>query len=113
MKSVVFALSCLALGFTVAAEELKKTEGRATLKTRITVSPTYPPAALSAHREGSVIVCFYVDEEGKVVDAMVLSSTHPDFESAALDAAKRTLYEVPEKLDGESNYTCLRYRFRL
>lgn len=105
----------LSVGIAVAtiADTQPGVTSRVALKTRITVSPTYPEESLSAGREGSTIVCFYVDTDGKVNDAVVLSSTHPDFESAALSAARRTVYVAPSQDDTSDNYTCLRYRFRL
>jgi len=86
---------------------------RSGLKTLVTVSPTYPISSLRANREGSTIVCFYVDAGGVVIDPMVLSSTHPDFEEAALDAARRTVYAAHKQTNSDDTYTCLRYRFRL
>lgn len=101
------------LAVTAMAGPERSTAGRAALKARVTVSPVYPQASLAAGREGSTIVCFYVDTDGSVYDAMVLSSTHPDFEDAALDAARHTVYDPQPRTGSEDSYLCLRYRFRL
>lgn len=58
------------------------------------VSPDYPPAAVAARAEGSVLLEVTVNEEGRVVDAKVLRSIQL-LDQAALDAVRRYVYEPP------------------
>jgi protein TonB len=52
--------------------------------------PVYPPLARDAGIEGTVAVKVLVGEDGKVIDAVVLSSdVTPDMERAAIEAAMK------------------------
>jgi RNA polymerase sigma factor (sigma-70 family) len=53
------------------------------------VNPVYPRHLWEAGISGNVEVQFIVDVNGKVAAAQSLSSTHPDFEPAALEAIKQ------------------------
>lgn len=56
-------------------------------------SPKYPPLAREAGIEGTVAVKVLVNEEGKVIDAQVLSSdVTPAMERAALEAARKCMF---------------------
>jgi protein TonB len=57
-------------------------------------APKYPPLAREAGIEGTVNVKVLVGEDGKVIDASVLSSdVTPDMERAAIEAAKRCRFK--------------------
>jgi RNA polymerase sigma factor (sigma-70 family) len=49
-------------------------------------APAYPAALREANIPGSVVVEFVIDRTGRVADARVVKSTHPDFEPPTLAA---------------------------
>ena len=49
----------------------------------------YPPAALAADREGTVVLEFTVDAEGRVGDLTIKQSAGADFDQAATDAIRK------------------------
>jgi protein TonB len=63
------------------------------------VVPDYPEAARAARLTGRVFVRAVVSPEGDVVDVEAVSSSHPLFESAALDAVRKWKYR-PARLNG-------------
>jgi len=63
------------------------------------VQPVYPEVARLARVQGVVILSVRTDEEGKVVDALVLRSI-PLLDQAAIDAVKQWVYE-PYVKDGK------------
>jgi TonB family protein len=63
------------------------------------VQPVYPEVARQARVQGVVILSVKSDEEGKIVDAMVLRSI-PLLDQAAIDAVKQWVYE-PYVKDGK------------
>jgi protein TonB len=62
------------------------------------VEPEYPPVAIAAHVEGTVILEATVDRRGRVAGVEVLRS-HPLLATAAVDAVKQWQYE-PLMLNG-------------
>jgi TonB family protein len=64
------------------------------------VAPVYPEVARVAGVEGVVILSVKADEEGKIVDVMVLRSI-PLLDQAAIDAVKQWVYE-PLVIDGKA-----------
>jgi TonB family protein len=56
------------------------------------VEPVYPPEAVKAGIEGTVILAVKTDAAGKVEDAMILRSI-PALNQAAIDAVKQWVYE--------------------
>lgn len=67
-------------------------------------SPAYPASALGSGKRVTVQLRVLVDENGKVVDARIRDSGGPEFDTAALEAARRTTYyaatrdEIPGKM---------------
>jgi protein TonB len=59
----------------------------------------YPVAARSAEIEGTVLVKVTVDEQGRVVDAVVLQSDSPLFDEAAVRVVRRWEF-LPAERDG-------------
>jgi protein TonB len=62
------------------------------------VAPEYPPLALAARVQGTVVVDCVIDEDGRVSSLTVLKS-HPLLEAAAVDAVRQWRY-VPTLLNG-------------
>ena len=62
------------------------------------VAPEYPPLALAARVQGTVVLDCVIDEDGRVSSLTVLKS-HPLLEAAALDAVRQWRY-VPTLLNG-------------
>ena len=65
-----------------------------------TVQPAYPPVALAAKIEGTVILEATISKDGNVVDAIVLRS-QPLLDQAALDAVRQWKF-TPTLLNGEA-----------
>jgi TonB family protein len=63
-----------------------------------TVEPVYPPEAMKAGTEGTVILAVKTDAAGKVEDAMILRSI-PALNQAAIEAVKQWVYE-PVVIEG-------------
>lgn len=94
MKS--FALSDGAVGggdFEIKAFELARLD-RVPKRLR-SGSSEYPRHLYSRGLEGSVLLSLFINADGTVEVECVISSTHADFEPAAIKAAKSQLYEPP------------------
>jgi protein TonB len=65
------------------------------------VNPDYPPIAISARKEGVVILEATVDEDGSVERVRVLRS-EPLLDNAAIDAVKQWRYS-PLQLNGRAH----------
>lgn len=78
------------------------------------VPPAYPDSLRKARVEGLVTLVFVLDEQGRVEDPRVESSTHKDFEAPALEAIRKWKFK-PGLKDGQPVRTYLRQpiRFRL
>ena len=62
-------------------------------------APIYPPRAAQRGIEGYVIVEYVVTTTGETRDVIVVESTSPLFERAAVDSAKKYKY-LPRMIDG-------------
>lgn len=60
-------------------------------------APVYPLELRKAGKEGNVLVRFVVDADGKVQNAVAVSSTDPDFEDAAIAAVEQWKFEAGAK----------------
>ena len=60
------------------------------------VRPTYPPSAIEAGEEGTVIILITIGPSGVSEMHVWQSSGFPDLDGAALAAAKESTYSVPE-----------------
>jgi protein TonB len=65
------------------------------------VAPSHPPELLKARVEGSVVVLFVLDENGRVQDPRVEYSSRPEFERPALDAISKWRFK-PGTREGKS-----------
>jgi protein TonB len=77
-------------------------------------APTYPPELRKAKVEGMVTVVFVLNEEGRVEEPRVESSSRPEFEKPALEAIRKWRFR-PGMKDGRSVRTYIRVpmRFRV
>jgi protein TonB len=62
------------------------------------VQPQYPPIAKAARASGAVQVQVTISEEGRVIDAAVVSG-HPLLRDAAVQAARQWVFK-PTELSG-------------
>lgn len=78
------------------------------------VSPVYPPELRKARIEGTVTLVFVLNEEGRVEDPRVETSSRAEFEKPALDAVRRWRFK-PGMKDGAAVKTFMRLplRFRV
>jgi protein TonB len=67
----------------------------------VKVAPVYPTRALARRLEGYVLVEFVVTATGAVRDIVVLESSAPIFEDAAIEAALKFKYK-PRIVNGEA-----------
>ena len=64
-------------------------------------APEYPASLRKQKLDGTVHLLFLVDKAGRVEGPIVQKSSHPEFESPALQAVKRWRFE-PGKRNGEA-----------
>lgn len=78
------------------------------------VAPRHPPALLKAKIEGNVVLLFILDENGRIQDPRIESSSRPEFEQPALKAVARWRFK-PGTRDGQPVKTYIRQQihFRL
>ncbi|SVE20851.1 uncharacterized protein METZ01_LOCUS473705, partial [marine metagenome] len=62
-------------------------------------APTYPYRALSRGLEGSVILEYTINTEGRAIDIKVVDTTSTIFDRAAIRAAEQFVYEPSINLD--------------
>lgn len=67
------------------------------IEVRVRPLPVYPFEMRRSGIKGEVVVEFIVDTQGNVRDATVISSTHPGFEQAALDAVVKWKFKPGQK----------------
>src|SRR4051794_11349517 len=67
---------------------------------KVQVAPQYPTEMRRAEIEGEVLVDFVVTSEGNVVKASALSSSHREFETAAVIAVSKWKF-APGKKSGK------------
>jgi len=74
------------------------------------VEPEYPPSLVDKGLRGAVVVEIDIDPTGKVRAAAVVESAGPDFDAAALAAARRLQF-TPARQGGKAVAVRIRYRF--
>ncbi|MBC8095729.1 MAG: energy transducer TonB [Akkermansiaceae bacterium] len=75
------------------------------------VAPAYPAELRKAKIEGLVTLMFVLNEEGRVEDPRVESSSRPEFEKPALEAVKKWRFR-PGMKDGQAVRTYIKYPIR-
>ncbi len=78
----------------------------------VRVEPVYPAAAATREIEGWVDVRFDVTTDGRVVNAVVIGSSHRVFERAAIEAAQRFRFRAPVVNGTPRVASGIEYRFR-
>ncbi|MBN8245997.1 MAG: energy transducer TonB [Verrucomicrobia bacterium] len=75
--------------------------------------PAYPNEMRKARVEGAVTLALVVDESGRVEEARIEKSSHPDFEKPALEAIRKWRFR-PGMKDGQAvrAYLMQTFRFR-
>jgi TonB family protein len=81
--------------FEIPTFEFVKLDQKPVVKFR--VPPQYPSTLRRAEIEGEVLVDFVVTNEGKVVKAFAVQSSHRDFEAAALAAVSKWKFQPGTK----------------
>lgn len=59
--------------------------------------PVYPPELRRAGISGKAVVSFVVGANGEIRDVQGVESTHPEFESAAIEAVKKWKFSAGQK----------------
>lgn len=80
------------------------------IEVRVRPLPIYPFEMRRSGLKGEVVVEFIVDTQGDVRDPLVVSSTHPGFEQAALDAVSKWKFKPGQK-GGVAVNTRVRQKF--
>ena len=105
MKYLVLPCCLLALaGIAVAGEPQVSATSPGEIATIVEgnrVAPEYPPAAMNARFDGSVVLAVVIERDGTVGEIEVTYSDHPNlgFEQAAIDAVKQWRFEPARKND--------------
>ncbi len=76
------------------------------------VAPDYPPEAKAAGIEGEVVLKLTIDEDGKVIDAVVDRGAGHGFDEAAVAAAYKQPFEPARYADGNPFKAIIKYRYR-
>jgi TonB family protein len=74
------------------------------------VEPTYPETKRASGEAANVTLTLTIDRSGQVTDVAVLESAGPEFDQAAIDAARNLRFE-PALKDGEAVPAKIRYLF--
>lgn len=74
------------------------------------VPAVYPPDKHDAHITGSVLLSIEIGDDGKVGEVEVLKGASPDFDAAAVAAARQFLFE-PAEIDGQPAPVKIQYRY--
>jgi TonB family protein len=74
------------------------------------VEPTYPEAKRESGEAASVSLALTIDRSGQVTDVAVLESAGPEFDQAAIDAARNLRFEPAQK-NGEAVPSKIRFLF--
>lgn len=74
------------------------------------VQAPYPDSESSDHHPVEVVLALLLSEAGVVTDAQVLQSGGPDFDAAAVDAARRFVFS-PAEIDGKPSSVKITYRY--
>lgn len=78
------------------------------------VIPAYPRSAHAAALQGRVVVCFDVDETGKVVNPVIITSSADVFEPTTLAAVQRSTFLPARQGDiPVRSHLCRTYRYVL
>lgn len=64
---------------------------------RFKINPMYPSELQATRMQGQVLVTFVVTDSGEVRDIEIISSTHPAFESSALQAIRKWKFKPGRK----------------
>lgn len=75
------------------------------------IAPQHPRDLLKAKVEGQVVLLFIVDEQGKVEDPRVETSSRPEFEKPAMDAVRKWKFK-PGTKEGAPVKTYIRQPIR-
>ena len=103
--SIIFALAFVA----GASQALAQTLTRPPELTRF-VEAEYPPSALEEGREASVVLEITIDARGRVSDVNVFESADPEFDAAAIAAARQFEF-VPAEFDGVPGPIRIHYKY--
>src|SRR5262245_16768279 len=101
---VVVALLSTATGAALADEVTKPP------KLVKFVEAEYPPDKEAAGVTASVVLSIDIDETGRVAKVAVTGSAGPDFDAAAVAAARQFVYE-PAEIDGKPGPVTITYRY--
>ncbi len=71
------------------------------------VAPRHPPELLKAKIQGKVVLLFILDENGRITDPRIESSSRPEFEAPAMKALARWRFK-PGTRDGKAVKTYVR-----
>jgi TonB family protein len=77
----------------------------------VRIAPTYPPEALAAGLDGAVTLEFTIATDGTTTDVVVVDSTAPEFEAAAMTALLRWRY-TPPPVERQGVRTVIRFQLQ-
>ncbi|HEY3253826.1 MAG TPA: TonB family protein, partial [Polyangiaceae bacterium] len=110
MKLSWIAVACALAYPSIAVGQPTSSDAAALVPPKLLedVPPTYPEAKRASGEAASVTLTLTIDRNGQVTDAAVLESAGPEFDEAALQAARQLRFEPAQK-NGEAVPAKIRY----
>ena len=106
------AIVCATAFYAHADEELEAAPVQVTKPPKLLtfVEADYPPTQKAAGVEATITLSIDIGEDGKVGEVKVVGPPHPDFDAAAVAAARRFVFS-PAELDGKPGPVSITYRY--
>jgi TonB family protein len=95
-------LGCFAIAILCAAAFLPNVEAQIVTAPReiLAPAPEYPEGTSTEDATGTVVVDFVVDKTGRPIEPVIVSSSNPAFDEAAIETIRKWRY-APATLDGK------------
>ena len=112
LARILFTLAICSFAFVARAQDSADTGPVVTKPPKLVkfVSAVYPQEKHDAHVTGSVLLSVEIGDDGKVGDVEVIKGAAPDFDAAAVAAAKQFVFE-PAEIDGQPAPVKITYRY--
>jgi TonB family protein len=112
LARILFTLAICSFAFVARAQDSAETGPVVTKPPKLVkfVSAVYPQEKHDAHLTGSVLLSVEIGDDGRVGDVEVIKGAAPDFDAAAVAAAKQFVFE-PAEIDGQPAPVKITYRY--
>ena len=112
LRALVVLLLCSVSGTASLHADEAEVEPKITKAPKLLtfVEADYPPAQKAAGTEAVVTLTIEIGEDGKVANVQVAATAGPEFDAAAVAAARRFVFS-PAELDGKPGPVAITYRY--